>query len=356
MATHISARVAWHADGWNGRICGDPAANTYCVGMQSYPGQHIAEKRDLEWETGCEGRPCGSLERIPPCCYSHNAFGADEAPAEAAPPDWFSDGTQTRRWMLPPSTVCVWPYEVMYGDDVRFDNRFDYDRRLANAREFFSAISPEQSLVFYYANYSNPFSEDEAKRYALVGLSRVRKLGEELFYEGCSDRVKERYGGGFVWQRAITSHYPDQGLRIPYHAYRDRPEVLERISLFPENPRLCKYATRHLSDDDALGLVEGFLRVVHELQALGDASEDWGVRARWLEQLISELWLHRGLLPGMPAVLDVLSLQAGIPLFKERALDGREVETADAIFAFLDGRSEAISGLALDAHTGGLLA
>ena len=350
MATHISARVAWHADGWNGRICGDPAANTYCVGMQSYPGQHIAEKRDLEWETGCEGRPCGSLERIPPCCYSHNAFGADEAPAEAAPPDWFSDGTQTRRWMLPPSTVCVWPYEVMYGDDVRFDNRFDYDRRLANAREFFSAISPEQSLVFYYANYSNPFSEDEAKRYALVGLSRVRKLGEELFYEGCSDRVKERYGGGFVWQRAITSHYPDQGLRIPYHAYRDRPEVLERISLFPENPRLCKYATRHLSDDDALGLVEGFLRVVHELQALGDASEDWGVRARWLEQLISELWLHRGLLPGMPAVLDVLSLQGAIPLFKKRALDGREVETADAVFAFLEGRSEAISGLALDAQ------
>jgi exodeoxyribonuclease V alpha subunit len=348
MTIHISARVAWHADGWNGHICRDPAANTYCVGSQSYPGQLIAEKRSLDWETERAGEPCSLLDRIPPCCYSHNAFGINEVPAEAAPPEWFSDGTQTRRWALPAATVCVWPYEVMYGDDVRREGRYDYDRRLANAREYFGTISPNESLIFYYANYSNPFSEDEAKRYTLVGLSRVKGLGDELFYEGCSDHVKERYGGGFVWQRAITSHYPDQGLRIPYHTYRDRPEVLERIALFPENPRLCKYATRHLSDDDALGLVEGFLRVVRELQAVGDTSEDWSLRGRWLEQLISELWQHRGLLPGMPSVLEVLSLHDAIPVFKARALEGKEIETADAVFSFLDGQVEDVAGITLN--------
>ena len=348
MTVHVSARVSWHADGWNGHICRDPAANTYCVGTQSYPGQQIAEKRSLEWETECAGQPCRSLDRIPPCCYSHNAFGTDMVAAEAAPPDWFRDGTQTRRWDLPPATVCVWPYEVMYGEDVRQKDRYDYDRRLANARKYFSAISPNKSLVFYYANYSNPFSEDEAKRYALVGISRVKALGAELFYEGCSDHVKKRYGGGFVWQRAITSDYPDQGLRIPYHAYRYHPEVLARIALFPENPRLCKYATRHLSDDDALGLVEGFLRVVRELQALGDTSNDWSLRAHWLEQLISELWQHRGLMPGIPSVLEMLSLHDAIALFKTRALEGREVETADAIFGFLAGRVDDVAGLALE--------
>ena len=350
MRVHVSARVAWHADGWNGRICRDPAGNTYCVGADSYPGQHIAEKRSLEWETDCAGQPCGSLDRIPPCCYSHNAFGTDETPAEAAPPHWFNDGTKTRRWELPPATVCVWPYEVMYGKDVRRNRGYDHHRRLTNAREYFNAVSPGESLIFYYANYSNPFSEDEARRYALVGMSRVKALGPELFYEGCSDSVKEHYGGGYVWQRAITSHYPDQGLRVPYHAYRDQPEVLARIVLFPENPRLCKYATRHLSDDDALGLVEGFLRVVRELQALGDASEDWSRRVRWLEQLIAELWRHRGLLPGMPAVLSVLSLHGAIPAFKARALDGREVETAVALFSLLDGGIEDVTGIALDAQ------
>ena len=174
-----------------------------------------------------------------PCCFSHNAFGTDETYAEADPPEWFNDGdTNSAVWVLPPATVCVWPYEAMYGEGVRQGGRYDYDVRLVRAREHFSAIAPDNSLIFYYANYSNPFSEDETKRYALVGMSRVKAVGPELFYEGCSDRVKDRYGGGFVWQRAVTSHYPDQGLRIPYHTYRDQPEVLTRIAVFPENPRV----------------------------------------------------------------------------------------------------------------------
>ena len=55
MTVHISARIAWHDDGWNGRICQNPAANTFCVGTQSYPGQHIGEKRSLEWEVEVQG-------------------------------------------------------------------------------------------------------------------------------------------------------------------------------------------------------------------------------------------------------------------------------------------------------------
>ncbi len=348
MTIHISARVAWHDDGWNGRICNNPAANTFCVGAHSYPGQYIAEKRSLDWENKVAGRQCKDFENVPPCCYSYNAFGLNEAPAEAVPPIWFNDGTQNRRWMMPPATVCVWPYEVMYGDDVKVGGKFDYEKRLANAREYFDSIKPDKSLIFYYANYSNPFTEDESKRYVLVGLSRLKALGEELFYEGCTDDEKKKYGGGFVWQRAITSHYPDQGLRLPYHVYRDRPELLERFALFPENPRLCKYATRHFGDDDALGLVEGFLRVVSELQELGDCTEDWSIRVRWLEELISELWRHRGLLPGMPAVLELLSLHDAIPLFKQKALEGKEVEIRDALFALVEGNADKVSGLKLD--------
>lgn len=57
MTTHISARLAWHMDGWNGHICRNPAANTYCVGLASYPGHVIREHRDLEWEVQHHGRP-----------------------------------------------------------------------------------------------------------------------------------------------------------------------------------------------------------------------------------------------------------------------------------------------------------
>jgi hypothetical protein len=38
MPKHLSERLAWHMDGWNGRICPKPGSNSYCVGPHSYPG------------------------------------------------------------------------------------------------------------------------------------------------------------------------------------------------------------------------------------------------------------------------------------------------------------------------------
>ncbi len=342
MTTHISARVAWHNDGWNGRICKNPAANTFCVGSHSYPGNYIFKRRCLEWENSNAGTKCNDLERIPPCSFSINMFGDEEVTAEADPPDFFNDNTEKRQWILPPATVSIWPYEAMYTGDVIKGRTFDYDRRLERAREYFNAIEPNRSLIFYYSNYSNPFSEDEAKRYVLIGVSRIKSLGEELFYEGCSQKVRERYGGGFVWQRSITSHYPDQGFRIPYHHYKDNPEVLEQIALFPDNPRLCKYATRHMSDDDALGLLESFLRVIYTLKDMGDTTEDWQRRAQWVENLIAELWRHRGLFPGMGAVLTLLRMPNAIPYFKDQALKGNEIEAHHALFDYLEDKENRI--------------
>src|SRR2546421_2615032 len=75
MTVHLSARIAWHMDGWNGRVCQQPSANTYCVGSHSYPGDAIRDKRDLPWEVEHAGRHCADLDDIPPCVYSINAFG-----------------------------------------------------------------------------------------------------------------------------------------------------------------------------------------------------------------------------------------------------------------------------------------
>jgi hypothetical protein len=94
--------------------------------------------------------------------------------------------------------------------------RYDARARKKFADELFAKIEKKASLVFYYSNYSNPFSTDEDPRYALIDLSRVVNVGSELFYDGCDDRTMERYGG-IVWDRNITSAYPEQGLRLPYH-------------------------------------------------------------------------------------------------------------------------------------------
>jgi exodeoxyribonuclease V alpha subunit len=68
MPTHITARLAWHDDGWNGTICKEPEKNTYCVGCKSFPGDVIARERDLEREKKLAGRSADAFEGyVPPC-------------------------------------------------------------------------------------------------------------------------------------------------------------------------------------------------------------------------------------------------------------------------------------------------
>ena len=82
--------------------------------------------------------------------------------ASAEPPD-FSDFTaQKREWEMPPSTVCIWPYEEMYSKEVKIPGGgHDNAKRFARAKALFEQLTEDKSLIFYYANYSNPFSEED---------------------------------------------------------------------------------------------------------------------------------------------------------------------------------------------------
>jgi hypothetical protein len=232
----------------------------------------------------------------------------------------------------------------MYDTNLRTEKGgWDNKARLAAARVYFEALEPDSSLVFYYANYSNPFSDEEHPRYVVAGISRLKSVGEELFYEGCSEETRKRYGGGFVWDRNLTSHYPHQGLRIPYHRYRDDPEVLGRIALVPDNARCFKYGTRHVSDDEALELVEQLLEVADLLQERKDDSENWPARIAWLESVVAELWRSRGVFPGLAGVMDAIGVPEAVTWVKQETVAGRERAARDAVFAFLDGAEKPVS-------------
>lgn len=143
MTTHITARLAWHADGWNGHVCKDPAANTFCVGQQSYPGTMIGEQRDLAQEQKVCGQGCSKLGKdVPPCMYSINAFGQDRIHAFADTPEFFRkedrspDGVR-REWDMPPSSCSIWPYEEMYKDEVKLARGIRSRQTFGRGSEFF---------------------------------------------------------------------------------------------------------------------------------------------------------------------------------------------------------------------------
>jgi len=57
--------------------------------------------------------------------------------------------------------------------------------------------------------------------------------------------------------------------RQPYRLSSD-PDKFERLLFVPENSCDFKYATRHISDDGAFGLVERFSEIVGTLREVGN--------------------------------------------------------------------------------------
>ena len=188
---------------------------------------------------------------------------------------------------------------------------------------------------------------EDAKKYVVVGISRIKRLGDVIYYEGTDEATKQQFGGAYVWQKNVETFYPDEGFRIPYHRYMDQPDVLEKITLIPENSRCFKYGSRHISDDDALSLVEQFIEIVTTLQDMGDNSENWGVRLQWLNKLIAELWKSRGLFPGLPTVMDIIGLAGVIKPFKNSANENQEQDFRNAVFQWLNAERDDIPGVPL---------
>jgi len=317
LTTHLSLRLAWHDNGWDGHICKNPKANFYCSGRYSYEAGMIRKDKNIELEISNQGKHCSEikdLSYIPPCCFGINTFGDKETNCYKEPQIFFNDDTKVSKWKMPPYSAGTWPFEEMYKEEVKTSNKYDATKRIKSMREYFSKFEDNKSLIFYYLNYDNPFNE-ENRNYIIVGISKLKKIGEEIKWENQSLESVKKFGD-VVWGRIITSDYPSTGFRIPYEKYINDEEKLNKLLFIPENSRIFKYGTRHISDDDALILVEHFIEISNYLKEIGDSSENWQERIDWLSSCLGTLWKHRGIYPGLSSVLDFLETPKLIPFIK----------------------------------------
>lgn len=352
MAKHMSIRLAWHDEGWNGHVCKTPCGNSYCVGRHSYPGDLIAGTRDLQFETEHAGEPCAQLIHPVACALSINAFGSDLIRAKIDIPSfWGKNAASPAIIDLPPYTCCTWCYEEMYNDTVENtgDSRrkYDYDKRLEGAEKYFSQFEAGKSLVFYYAGYSNPFSENEEQNYVIVGISRVKNIEPTRFYENSTEEIRKKYAGGFVWQRPVTSNYPDEGFCIPYWKYKNNEDILSRLVIKPMNRGPFKYGSRVVDNDDAIEVINQLLTVVDYLIEIGDDTENWLVRRDWLNGLLNELWNARGPYPGFASVLEALGLNCAVSSYVSLTEYTDIKSFRDEVISFLEEKQEDIRNISL---------
>ena len=348
MAIHMSIRLAWHDSGWNGHICKKPCENVYCVGQHSYPGDQISETRNLDYEKVHAGEPCASHPCQVACGLSANTFGKEQIQIKVEPPSWWKPGDASARILtLPPYTACTWCYESMYGEDARSDvpgRLYDNDRRRCNAERYFAQFEEGKSLVFYYAGYSNPFSEDEEDNYVIVGASRIRKIGDFQYYDNTTEQVRANYAGGLIWQKPVTSMYPEEGLSIPYWKYMEDEEVLQHIVIKPLHRSPFKFGSREVTNDDAIEIVGQLIQSVEYLLKIGDDTEDWKVRRDWLARVLNELWRARGPYPGFASTLENLGLMELVPLYIG-ITDEREMKQfRQEVAGLLDGTRDTVQG------------
>ena len=76
---HLTVRMAWHDNKWNGKVCNNPEANNYCTGPHSLLSSRIEKRKntDLESSRGVRGEYVASglsANNVPPCYWSINAF------------------------------------------------------------------------------------------------------------------------------------------------------------------------------------------------------------------------------------------------------------------------------------------
>ena len=98
---------------------------------------------------------------------------------------------------------------------------------------------------------------------------------------------------------------------------------------------MFKYATREISDDNAIELIERFLEIVDYLIEPGDKSDNWQIRKTWLLNCIAELW-KTACLPGLPAVLsgENLNFPEAIGYFKNQTENGNERKPGKTFLIF----------------------
>ena len=355
MTTHLSARLAWHDRGWDGRVCDAPHLNAHCI-----VHQHIRDFRDDEKERQFAGTKLSDLTGWSPPCSRDPAAYADLGFVIV-----HRDPLEFRKLpaveeFLPPYSCCPAPYrwmreeffqELCEAEDLAIRGPeggrsngwvFEPDRQRDLLQRFWTKLDVGNSLVFYYCNHGNPIDENTSR--IIVGVGRIAELGRQLYF-GTTPKFQQPYP---VWSRRVTQAYPDQGVRIPYQEYvRGGYPAENIICRVPRNALLpFSYGGEHVSDDLAVAILERVIQCVERVSVEGHVAGDWEQRLAWLNDALAEAWTGRGPFPGSGSVLQYLGFSRGTS-FQRTVLTpmSKQGENPwDYVLSILERRSEPSSG------------
>ena len=345
---HLTIRVPWHDNGWQGTFCNNPCGNTSCTILP-----RIAAGRDDAQETELAG---GSLEELnreqfPPCVDEHATIMAPFALSMVKIHPYVKSAEQTHGHFAPtpytiqPYSAAAVPFRWMLKEQAEGNEKFGVPSRAEDLKlgytaehepdlgfttnwvqegtnqrvlldTFFSAARPGHSLVFFYAKRT-PMSEDA--RRVIVGVGCVKTIGAATAYRDIGGTRPNGRINGYLWERNIEhSIRPDgtDGFLLPYRELlalaEDDPSLnLGACTAFAPDEYFEQYSygSELLPQDGAIASLLALEKAIKSMRSLLEAP--WGEYLQWIDRELNRLWQVRGAFPGLGATLHAFGLPHG---------------------------------------------
>jgi exodeoxyribonuclease V alpha subunit len=322
---HLSVRMAWHDNNWNGKVCCNPEGNNYCTGAHSLLSGRIEKKKRTDIEQGLKDLYIkGNFEpsSVPPCYWSINAFSNQEFPVDHH--HAFGWVPYAIKDVMKKHSVITWPFKLSFVHSetkkkIHGNYWPDLNQRIDN---FINKFKPKESIIFFYANYDNPVSADDM-RYLLLGCSEISELPEPKYFPFTGEELEQTRSSSVTMSNFPTMnwmlqfcHDPETSILLPYHEYINYVEknpgseqLLQDVKVIIEEESLIrgfKYVSMDMDDDKCLYLLYKLRKSIKKAQEHNQQvlKSDLKVEERRINNLIEKVWKKRGVYPSLPLVLN----------------------------------------------------
>jgi len=333
---HLSIRVPWHDNQWNGTICNAPKNNGACLILKN-----CAKNRDDEKESRLSGTSIENLaEKDYPVCVGERAtfmapFNFQKTlnhpyvvsskdthgrlqPTKVTFPK-FSAAAVPYNWMLKENTERLTEdYDLDYDESreppMKWKDAWvqESENQKALLNTFFGHLKEETSLVFFYAK-EVPFVESRGR--VLIGAGRINKIIDSKKYDGSDAQF-----GAAYWEHMILHSIRKDnknGFLLPYYeavAYqKEHPDFNpEEIAVVVPHDKQFEfsYAAEHVSNDAAIRVLTDCIKSLENSQEL-QIGKNLNAAISWIQDEIANLEELRGLYPGMGSALQAFGADKG---------------------------------------------
>lgn len=350
MIKHLSIRVAWHDNKWNGTNCCNPKINGYCTQLpRIYEEKQDDEKANIPWWE------LKAIE-LPPCKAEGGAFMNPEPYQRSFQHPYKNNANANHSHLertefdVPPFSVFAVPFRWMLINNQKnlneeypdlpfnkfapFSSSWVYDEKRQHALLdlFFNPIVKNKSLVVFYTKSGNPIDEDCQR--LLIGVGSIKEKSAILHYN------KNGSGPDYpLWDRRISHSIrptgnpgDDEGFLVPYHEYlaledkqyhvdgkiKTKEELINeiKVALVETGDSENKiddfsYGSEWITDRNMLSVIVKLRRVVEVIKKHGIVAGPWDNRIQWLSRQIGLLKENMGPFPSFSSALVAFGFKHG---------------------------------------------